>query len=322
MKNYFFLLALMFLGHAYAQESIKNQELYDTACNCIEEIDSSASQDERYEEVSTCLKSAIMAEQLKSKLLFNKDFAIDSLINNTKDKDSVTVKKNININLDPTEGYEDLERELLDNCNALKKLMIDDVKSSKHSMSDDEAAKIYYKKGLDAYSEGKFPQALDLFERAVDADRKFAFAWDMIGITHRQMGDFKQAVKNYKKSLRIDPKGKMPLQNLPVAYRLLEEYEKALEVYEDLIKYYPDDAEGYYGIGQTAGALGKFAMAADNMMIAYNMYVESNSPYSQDAIRMLKSLYVEMQNRDQLEEFLALAEKHNIKFQETSEEKE
>ncbi|MBL4663695.1 MAG: tetratricopeptide repeat protein, partial [Flavobacteriaceae bacterium] len=145
-------------------------------------------------------------------------------------------------------------------------------------------------------------------------DRNFAYAYDMVGISYRRMNDYKKALKYYNKSLKLDPKGRMPLLNKPIAYALMEDYQSSIEGYLEFIDVFPDDPEGFYGIGRIYHVLGDYENALDNMMKSYVLYNEIESPYARDAEANLSLFYKELKEKNQLDLFTRLAKKYKIEI--------
>lgn len=319
MKQFFLILIVFSSLMPFAQDydDVKTRlSPEQSACKCIGEISLDLVQEQRFEKVKECIKGVLLAEQLGSlldKALNDAAVSTDSL-NIQKELDSLVVKKNITLDLNDTKGYNEMERDLLANCPAVKRILNNTKQTSQNSMSSNPRALNFYNEGLDYYDAKNWKKALAMFDEAVKEDNRFAFAWDMKGIAHRQLEEFKDAIQAYKKSLKIDPNGKMPLQNLPVSYMFLREYKKAAAVYTDLLNRYPGDPEAYYGLGQCGINLEDDDMAIDNMMIAYNIYVKTASPYKQDAATILARLYNKMKEQGELDTFMQYAQKHDIKF--------
>ena len=59
-----------------------------------------------------------------------------------------------------------------------------------------------------------------------------------------------EAIAAYEKSVELDPKGTMPLQNLAIAYLYNKDYDNSAKMYERLAKVSPGNHEVYYGLGQ------------------------------------------------------------------------
>jgi len=303
MNKVFLLTAALTLSSllGIAQDEF-SQDPFDDACECIGEIDLNEKPKIQNEQVKECIKDAIMADQLLSKL----SGALE------KANDSTTTEKNINITINSMEDYDKIERKLIDNCTTLNILLNNAKPSSTNSYSDNEKAMAYYNQGYQVYNEGDFTKAIELYKKAVKEDTDFAFAWDMLGVSHRRLDNYKEAIKAYKKSLKIDPNGKMPLQNLPIAYRLEEEYSKAAKAYEELIERYPEDPEGYFGLSQCGLLMKDFDLAAQNIFPAYKIYTAINSPYKQDAEAVMSAVYKGMKENGHLEKFREIATEHGI----------
>lgn len=224
---------------------------------------------------------------------------------------------NIEINLDQNsrtykEYYFRLEEWLTDSCESLKKGMQRQDKVSEYSMSTDRLALSQYYKGIDYLDKENYKEALSWFEKAVVSDPKFAFAWDNVGFCSRQLEKYDRALEAYQKSLAIDPKGKMPLQNIPVVYQFKNDFDKAIIAYQKLQEVYPGDPEGYFGIGRMYLLKSDLEKGLDNMCKAYNLYVESNSPYRVDAQTIISSIYGEMKKNGQEELFNKILKNNHI----------
>lgn len=291
---------------------------FDDSCECISKIDRSLAREKQFAEVRECIEGALMADQMMTGLSKIMEKVSDTLKTMDKSKvaDTVQIKSDstsYNLTLDVSKGYEKLEKDLIDDCGAMNSLLNDTAGiSSENSISKVPEAIKAYEKALNYYRAENFEKALKYYEKAVDIDKKFAFAWDMVGISHRRMGNYKKAVKAYKKSLRIDPRGKMPLQNLPIAYRMLDKWEKAADYYRELIRYYPKDPEGYFGLGQCGTVLEDYDIALDNMITAYMKYQESGSPYAKDAAAVLQEIYGKLKAEGRETLFMQYADKHGL----------
>ncbi len=116
----------------------------------------------------------------------------------------------------------------------------------------------------------------------------------------------------FKNSLQIDPNGRMPLMNIPIAYSMAGNNSKAIKAYKEFIQIFPNDAEGYYGIARINHMESDYGNAVDLMMKALGLYTEVGSPYARDAEQNLALYYRELKEKNQLGLFKRMAEKHNI----------
>jgi tetratricopeptide (TPR) repeat protein len=205
-----------------------------------------------------------------------------------------------------------MERWLTDSCASLKNAMVADNKESEHSKSKNKLALAFYTQGVKELSKDNYQAALSLFEKSVEQDAEFSFAWDNIGICKRKLDDLDGALSAYLKSLELDPKGKVPLQNIPVVYQYKKEYDKALEAYKNFSKVFPDDPESYYGAGKIYESKEDYEKALDNMCKAYSAYVAANFPYRVDAENNISLYYKKMKEMGKEELFYKILKDNHL----------
>jgi tetratricopeptide (TPR) repeat protein len=144
-------------------------------------------------------------------------------------------------------------------------------------------------------------------------DSVFAFAWDNIGICNRMLKNYDEAINAYNRSLELDPKGIVPLQNLAVDYKFKKEYYKAIFAYNRLAEIDKNNPEVYFGIGETYSLyLKEYEKGLENMCKAYSIYLEQKSPYSLDAEKIIGVIYTEMKKLGNEERFNEILEEYNI----------
>lgn len=303
--------------HEESQEEKRSEfeAVTEDACDRLSNVSLSLPRKERYESIKQEITEAIMEAQIMNNLLNTTKIAIDSLVQtgNFKKTDSLTLPGTQNVVI-VDKDYEEIEEYLLRNCDQMKTLMTNDEESSEVSISDKEKARKHYDQGQVFFQNADYDNAIKSYKKAVRKDRTFAFAWDMLGYSYRKNENYKEAIKAYDKSLALDPKGKMPLTNKPIAYALLGDLDKAIEGYQEYINLFPDDPEGYYGVGRIYHVKGDYENALDVTMKAYIMYKEIQSPYIRDAEANLSLYYGELKKKNKLEIWNKMAKKYNIQI--------
>lgn len=313
-----FILALFTAGNAQNIEIKKEnliKELSANACKCIDSISVyNKSKDRISEEISRCIDKLTTAYQFGVKL-----FGADDKIKVTKgdENGNKRIDVNLNINKESKEYktyYYELERYLMDNCEALKKkIAASDKQSSVNSISQNPKSIAAYDAGCKEREKGNLKKAIKHFSEAVKIDPDFAFAWDNIGLCYRKLGDYDKAIEAYYKSLEIDPKGQMPLQNIAVVYQYKQDYANAIKAYERLAEIDSNNPEVYYGIGHVyTNNINNYEAGLKNMCKAYNLYVEQKSPYRTDAEKVIQQIYDEMKKQGKLDKFNEILKENNI----------
>ena len=284
-------------------------ELSDNACKCIDSIKVfKKSQKNISEEVGNCIDKQTTAYQMGVKLI-----AISSTYKNKPNSDvtiEITTDENSN---EYKKYYYEIERKLVENCNSIKNKLAGENKIDKNSISEDSKAIEFYQKGQLAFEEKKYKEALKNYQKAVEIDKNFAFAWDNIGLCNRYLENYEDAIVAYEKSIKINPKGLMPLQNLAIVYSYKKDYENAILTYERLAKIDDKNPEVFYGIGIVCYQYTKeYEKALNNMCIAYNLYVELKSAYRSDAEKVIGLIFTEFKKENKVDRFYEILKENKL----------
>jgi tetratricopeptide (TPR) repeat protein len=276
-----------------------------SACQCIDSVDrAQKDKAEKAKAIAKCIDIQTSTLQMSVKLL-------NSLKNPSKE---ITITVGDTSSAEYQSFYFSIERWLKDSCRTLNKiLMVNDDIMSEKSLSKDPEAAAAYNKGLEFIRKDDYAGGIPWFEKAVATDPEFAFAWDNLGICYRRTNNLEKAEAAYKASLKIDPKGKTPLQNLPVVYQLQKKPDEALDIYNKLLEYYPGDPEVYYGVALIYFNNKKdMEKALDNMCKAYNIYIANKSPYRSDAEKVINMIYSQMKKDNKEDVFNRILKENKI----------
>lgn len=307
------VLAISSMATAQQKDEATQQKIRtvaEKACDCTREISTQQPRDSIVKQINSCITGQILVEQMKG-LLGDTGKKAESAVQSKSD----TIAgggKNITIYMD--ENFDEIQSYMFANCPAVKVLMNSNNQLSSFSMSKNKKALKFYDDGQEEFAREQYSVAVVSFNKAVQADPKFAFAWDNMGLCYRKLNNFKQAIVCYQKSLEVDPYGTMPIQNMAVAYEYLKDYTKAAETYQKMTTLHPQNPEGYYGAGRAYYLAGQHFEGVDNMMKAYLMYRDGKSPFVNDALEMLRSYYADMKNNGKTDVFMEAARKNDIKL--------
>ena len=100
--------------------------------------------------------------------------------------------------------------------------------------------------------------------------------------------------------------------NMAVAYNLLGKNKLAIETYEQYIKLHPNDPEGYYGIARLQNFSGDYSNALENVLNAFVLYDNIKSPYTEDALNVIREIVVNLKKEKKINIFNEFAEKHGL----------
>jgi tetratricopeptide (TPR) repeat protein len=86
---------------------------------------------------------------------------------------------------------------------------------------------------------------------------------------YRQLkaGDYKTAIKSFKRVIRADPNHAMAYTNMAYSYRQLGDYKKAVKLYEKALALAPNLPEAHEYMGEALLALGNIEAAKKHLMI-------------------------------------------------------
>ncbi len=101
------------------------------------------------------------------------------------------------------------------------------------------------KKARESFNAKKYNEAIIEYEKASKIDPKNVNYLHDIGSCYVILGEHKNGIKYYKKALAIDPKYSLAYKNLGLAYNELGEYNDAIEAFNKLIKIDSKNPVGY-----------------------------------------------------------------------------
>jgi len=109
-------------------------------------------------------------------------------------------------------------------------------------VSSEETAKDYYQKGLRAKADSHNNEAINNFIRAAELDKKYAAAYNSLGIIYEQEGRFEKAEEMYLKAVAVDERYCPAYANLALFNEGRKDFIQALEYWRKRVLYGgPDD---------------------------------------------------------------------------------
>ena len=144
-------LALLCTSFTWAQDDV-DMEIIESACVCIEDVDTSLIRAERYQEVKSCISSSILQFQMKQTLIESLEKVKDTL----DSKESIDLIDSLNMRDDKNiivvdKDYEIIEERLLRDCRAMQRVMMNDSEEAVNSISENTNAIDFYNSGQEYY---------------------------------------------------------------------------------------------------------------------------------------------------------------------------
>jgi len=264
------------------------QKASELSCECITTINVSLPLAEKNKMIQNCISESLSSEIKKEGIKFTVN-KIDALKDN-------------------------IQKELVENCKAVKHVVFSDNEEKLHSFSNNKKAMSFYNKGIEASKKEDYKSAIKYYKKAVSIDKEFIFAWDNLGVSYRKLNKFDEAIEAYKSSLKIDPYNRTALMNLAVVYNYKKDFPNAIKYYEILKSHFPEDPESPYGLSLIYVQNGNLEKSLLNAIKAYELYKKRNSPYQADAERLMAFIFSEYKKIDKEEDFKRICKENNIKL--------
>lgn len=159
--------------------------------------------------------------------------------------------------------------------------------------NDKEVAELY-KAGLKALNYPKFYNvAGKIFFSLIERDKTLCDAYFFTGVSLTKQNKHDAAVSYYYYADSLATKSNSVFkEELAEAALRIGNVGLARKKYEELIKDFPDDPDGYYGIGLTATTLGDIANGLQKLSVAEELYLAEKTwtPQRQQEVYLMKGI--------------------------------
>ena len=128
--------------------------------------------------------------------------------------------------------------------------------------------------GIALADQGRFPDAVQQFRRALELDPNNAPAWQNLGIVALRMNDLRAAHENFSRALAMNPRLPLALNSLGVVYARQNDDARAVKAWQDAVALDPKQYDALFNIGLVAGRSGRVEEAKR----ALNQFVRTAPP--------------------------------------------
>ena len=96
---------------------------------------------------------------------------------------------------------------------------------------------------------GKLEQALTESKTLLEKFPNSVFLYNIAGASYTGLKQFDNAIKSYKKAIKINPDFAEAYYNMAIAQKVIGEFEEAIKNYKKALKIKPDYFEAHYNLG-------------------------------------------------------------------------
>ena len=123
----------------------------------------------------------------------------------------------------------------------------------------------YYAEGIREFELGKYDEAIDSFNKAIQQNPKLVDAYHYRGQAYFQTQRFQNAIQDYNKVLQMAPQNAEAYHHRGQAYSSSGNNDQAIADYTQAISLKPDFAQAYSDRAQAYKAQGKEALALNDL---------------------------------------------------------
>lgn len=140
-----------------------------------------------------------------------------------------------------------------------------------------QTARSYFMQGTDLNNQGRYEEALENFNKAIEIDSNYSAAFNNRGFSKDKLMDFEGAIQDFNSALAYN-RGDFCTScchlNLGLAYGKLNNLEEAIKQFEKAIELKPGYGEAYYDLGYAYHLMGEKETACENweLAIKYDYY--------------------------------------------------
>ncbi len=123
----------------------------------------------------------------------------------------------------------------------------------------------YNNKGRAYLDLNKVDKAIEIFNQALAIDKNRYDTYNYLGLAYAKKGRLDLAVQNYGISIRLKPDYHQALNNLGIVLKQQGKIEQAVEIWQEALKVKPDYPNAHYNLGLTVAKQGKYNAAAEHL---------------------------------------------------------
>ena len=154
-------------------------------------------------------------------------------------------------------------------------LSVMDNKEIKNDLKKSEDVDTWFSRGVASEKISKYEEAIQAYDKALEINPKFFYAWDGKGNILSKMGRYEEAIHSYYKALEINPEYANSWDGRGDVLSKLGRYIEAIQSYDKALEINPGYLDSWYSKGNVLYMLGRYEEAIQ----AYDKALEINPEY-------------------------------------------
>jgi tetratricopeptide (TPR) repeat protein len=124
-------------------------------------------------------------------------------------------------------------------------------------------AKVWSNRGTALANLGKYQQAIECFDKAIEINPNDVNIWNSKGTALANLGKYQQAIECFDKAIEINPNDVNIWNSKGTAFHYLSKYQQAIECFDKAIEINPNDADAWNAKGLSLDYLKKYQQAIE-----------------------------------------------------------
>ena len=166
--------------------------------------------------------------------------------------------------------------------------------SANTALSDTSPAEAYYKNATAYHDLGEFEQAISEYKKAITLNPNFPIIYNRLGVAYSELKQYDAALNAYQKALVLSPTTAEPHYNMGLVYLKQGNLPRAAEAFKRAITINAEWEDAYTGLGEVYLKQGDFRQAAR----AYKQAVRFNPNGNPGAFLGLGKVYAKQGRLD------------------------
>ena len=138
----------------------------------------------------------------------------------------------------------------------------------------------------------KFEESKDLLIRSIKIKSYHADSHNNLGNVYKELGNFIEASRSYKKAISIDPKNVNFLNNYALTLYLVKNYQKCIDTYNKALSYDPGNTVINFNLAFAYKKIGKYEKSMNCLQI-----VLKKNPNNKNAKNIYENIKKELNEK-------------------------